>query len=75
MTPIHDLEDHYKYLLTTDQLIDTRDHLPFFRSLPGRILEIGCNAGNSTTAFLVGESTSVTSIDINPDCAGNFPRL
>lgn len=73
MPPIHDLAAHYQHLLTTDQLIDTRDHLPLFRSLTGRILEIGCNVGNSTTAFLVGESESVTSIDINPACAENFP--
>ena len=73
MPPIHDLVAHYQHLLTTDQLIDTRDHLPLFRSLTGRILEIGCNVGNSTTAFLVGESESVTSIDINPACAENFP--
>ena len=73
MPPIHDLAAHYQHLLTTDQLIDTRDHLPLFRSLTGHILEIGCNVGNSTTAFLVGESESVTSIDINPACAENFP--
>lgn len=73
MIPIHDLEAHYRHLLTCPELIDTRDHLPLFRSLTGRILEIGCNVGNSTTAFLVGESESVTSIDINPACAENFP--
>lgn len=75
MTPIHDLEAHYQHLLTCPELIDTRDHLPLFRSLTGRILEIGCDVGNSTTAFLVGESDSVTSIDINPACAENFPGV
>ena len=44
-----------------------------FHSLPGDILEIGCDCGNSTTAFLAGASASVTSIDINPHCAENFP--
>lgn len=67
------LEARYQYLMTTDQLIDTRDHLPLFRSLAGRVLEIGCDVGNSTTAFLAGASSFVTSIDINPRCAGNFP--
>jgi predicted O-methyltransferase YrrM len=69
------LEERYQRLLTCSELIDTRDHLPLFRSLTGRILEIGCNVGNSTTAFLVGESESVTSIDINPKCAENFPGV
>lgn len=67
------LESRYQHLLNCPELIDTRDHLPLFRSLAGRILEIGTNVGNSTTAFLVGESESVSSIDINPQCAGNFP--
>lgn len=73
MTPIHDLAAHYQHLLTCPELIDTRDHLPLFYSLPGRVLEIGCDVGNSTTAFLAGPAVSVTSIDINPHCADNFP--
>lgn len=67
------LEERYQRLLSCPELIDTRDHLPLFRSLTGRILEIGCDVGNSTTAFLVGQSESVTSIDINPACGKNFP--
>lgn len=67
------LEERYQRLLSCPEMIDTRDHLPLFRSLTGRILEIGCDVGNSTTAFLVGESESVTSIDINPACGKNFP--
>jgi hypothetical protein len=73
--PILNLEAHYERLRTCPELIDTRDHLPLFRSLTGRILEIGCDVGNSTTAFLVGPSISVTSIDINPACANNFPGV
>jgi hypothetical protein len=73
MTPILDIAAHYQHLLTCPELIDTRDHLPLFRSLPGAVLEIGCDVGNSTTAFLAGAATTVTSIDINPLCAGNFP--
>jgi predicted O-methyltransferase YrrM len=71
-TPVRDLESHYEHLLTCPEMIDTRDHLPLFRSLTGRILEIGCDVGNSTTAFLVGESRSVASIDINHRCGENF---
>ncbi len=67
------LADHYQHLLTCAELIDTRDHLPLLHSLPGAILEIGCDCGNSTTAFLTGAASSVTSIDINPLCAENFP--
>lgn len=74
MTPA-DLSARYQSLLTCPQLIDTRDHLPLFHSLPGRILEIGCDVGNSTTAFLDGQSTNVVSIDINPACAQNFPGI
>lgn len=66
------LGERYQYLLSCPQLIDTRDHLSYFASLKGNILEIGCDVGNSTTAFLVGESSHVTSIDINPVCARNF---
>ena len=73
MPQVPDLEARYQHLLTCPELIDTRDHLPLFRSLTGRILEIGCDVGNSTTAFLVGQSESVTSIDINPSCRSNFP--
>ena len=73
MTPIGDIDAHYQYLLTCDALIDTRNHLPYFHSLPGDVLEIGCDVGNSTTAFLSGVSRSVTSIDINPACGDNFP--
>ena len=71
--PKMDIPAHYQHLLTTDQIIDTRGHLPLFHSLPGDILEIGCDCGNSTTAFLVGAATSVTSIDTNPYYAFNFP--
>lgn len=71
--PVATLGAHYQHLLTCPELIDTRDHLPLFHSLPGAILEIGCDCGNSTTAFLTGASSSVTSIDINPLCASNFP--
>lgn len=71
--PTATLGAHYQHLLTCPELIDTRDHLPLFHSLPGAILEIGCDCGNSTTAFLTGASSSVTSIDINPLCASNFP--
>lgn len=67
------LEERYQRLLSCPEMIDTRDHLPLFRSLTGRILEIGCDVGNSTTAFLVGQSESVISIDINPACGKNFP--
>jgi hypothetical protein len=67
------LAEHYQHLLTCAELIDTRDHLPLFHSLPGDILEIGCDCGNSTTAFLAGATRSVTSIDINPLCEANFP--
>ena len=74
MTP-QELEAKYAELLTTTRLIDTRDHLPLFHSLQGSILEIGCDVGNSTTAFLSGASTRVTSIGINPVCAGNFPDV
>jgi predicted O-methyltransferase YrrM len=74
MTPA-DLSARYQSLLTCSLLIDTRDHLPLFHSLPGRVLEIGCDVGNSTTAFLAGAAESVTSIDVNPQCAGNFPGI
>jgi hypothetical protein len=74
MTPA-DIAVRYQSLLTCPQLIDTRDHLPLFHSLPGRVLEIGCDVGNSTTAFLAGAAESVTSIDINPACAHNFPGV
>jgi predicted O-methyltransferase YrrM len=84
MTPIRDLPAHYQFLLTCSdswragsdpsvRVVDTLAHLPLFHSLPGRVLEIGCDVGNSTTAFLAGASSQVTSIDINPQCAGNFP--
>jgi hypothetical protein len=71
--PADTLAAHYQHLLTCPEMIDTRDHLPLFHSLPGRVLEIGCDCGNSTTAFLAGAADSVTSIDINPLCAENFP--
>ena len=67
------LEAHYQHLLTCPEMVDTRDHLPLFRSLSGSILEIGCDCGNSTTAFLLSNATKVTSIDINPLCRENFP--
>ena len=58
-------------------MIDTRDHLQFFRAnAKGDVLEIGSDVGNSTSAFLLGveeKGGSVTSIDINPKCAENFP--
>jgi hypothetical protein len=66
------LQAHYDHLMTCPETIDTRDHLPLFRSLGGSILEIGCDCGNSTTAFLLG-GAQVTSIDVNPLCAENFP--
>lgn len=56
--------------------IDTRDHLPFLRSMAkGVVVEIGTDVGNSTCALLLGveeHGGHVTSIDINPKCAGNF---
>jgi hypothetical protein len=56
--------------------IDIRDHLVFFRSVAkGDVPEIGTDVGNSTTAFLLGveeNGGTVTSIDINPQCAKNF---
>jgi cephalosporin hydroxylase len=70
---ITDLLEHYAHLLICAELVDTRDHLPLFHSLPGAVLEIGCDCGNSTTAFLAGVASSVTSIDLNPLCAANFP--
>jgi hypothetical protein len=73
MIPIHDIAAHYQHLLTCPDLVDTRDHLPLFHSLPGHVLEIGCDVGNSTTAFLAGASSQVTSVDTNPLCAANFP--
>jgi hypothetical protein len=66
------LAERYQSLLLRPDPVDTHSHLPLFHSLPGRILEIGCDVGNSTTAFLAGASESVTSIDINPRCADNF---
>ena len=66
------LQARYDHLMTCPEMIDTRDHLPLFRSLGGSILEIGCDCGNSTTAFLLG-GAQVTSIDVNPLCAENFP--
>jgi predicted O-methyltransferase YrrM len=83
-SPVRDLAAHYQFLLTCPDswranldpalpVVDTLAHLPLFHSLPGRILEIGCDVGNSTTAFLAGASSQVTSIDINPRCAENFP--
>jgi hypothetical protein len=70
-----DLSAHYLALLDPARpvLVDTRDHLPLFHSLPGAILDIGCDCGNSTTAFLTGAAKLVTSIDLNPLCAQNFP--
>lgn len=68
-----DLEAHYERLRTCPEMVDTRDHLPLFRSLSGRILEIGCDCGNSTTAFLLSAASLVTSIDLNPVCESNFP--
>ena len=69
------LGERYQHLLTCANLIYTHDHLPYFASLAGDVLEIGCDVGNSTTAFLYGASLSVTSIDLNPRCAENFPGL
>lgn len=69
--------DTYENLQTEHLIVDTRDHLPFFRSVAkGNVLEIGCDVGNSTTAFLLGVEENgghVTSVDINPKCAENFP--
>jgi predicted O-methyltransferase YrrM len=67
------LAERYQSLLSRPDPVDTHVHLPLFHSLTGHILEIGCDVGNSTTAFLCGPSLSVTSIDINPRCADNFP--
>ncbi len=72
-TMLADIPARYANLLVTPSEIDTRDHLPLFHSLSGHILEIGCDCGQSTTAFLDGAAESVTSIDINPHCASNFP--
>lgn len=75
-----DLPQHYLSLLdparalaSHPQHVDTQAHLPLFHSLPGHVLEIGCDCGNSATAFLTGAAESVTSVDINPLCADNFP--
>lgn len=79
---VTDLPAHYAHLLRCPDrepaseglpIVDTRDHLPLFHSLPGHVLEIGCDCGNSTTAFLAGRADTVTSIDFNPLCASNFP--
>ncbi len=73
------LAEHYAKLLDPSRAalgrdhVDTQAHLPLFHSLPGDILEIGCDCGNSTAAFLSGAASSVTSIDINPLCQENFP--
>jgi cephalosporin hydroxylase len=72
-TSLAEIPARYANLLVTPSLIDTRDHLSLFYALPGHILEIGCDCGQSTTAFLAGAAATVTSIDINPHCAANFP--
>ncbi len=70
--------DRFMNQETVYPIIDTRDHLKVFRSVAkGNVLEIGTDVGNSTTAFLLGveeNGGSVTSIDINPKCAENFPN-
>lgn len=68
--------DKFIDLATEHLIVDTRDHLPIFRATHGQILEIGCDVGNSTSAFLLGADEHdghVTSIDINPACRLNFP--
>lgn len=58
--------------------VDTKHHLPYLREQAlGNVLEIGCDVGHSTTALLLGvreHGGHVWSMDINPDCANNFPN-
>lgn len=63
--------ERYEALLASDKYIDTRDHIPFLRSVAkGNVLEIGTDVGNSTTALLLGVKENgghLTSVDIK-DC-------
>lgn len=70
------LLEQYRELITRLTPVDTRQHLPYLRSVAkGIVLEIGCDVGNSTTALLLGveeHGGHVYSVDINPACANNF---
>lgn len=67
--------ERYEALLASDKYIDTRDHLPFLRTVAkGNVLEIGTDVGNSTTALLLGVKENgghLTSVDIK-DCSRLF---
>lgn len=57
-------------------ITDVRDHLPFFRSMRGTVLEIGVRGGVSTSAFLLGLEEAgyghLYSVDIDAQCAVLF---
>lgn len=67
--------ERYEALLGSDKYFDTRDHLPYLRSVAkGNVLEIGTDVGNSTTALLLGVKENgghLHSVDIQ-DCAHLF---
>lgn len=64
--------ERYEALLASDRYFDTRDHLPYLRSVAkGNVLEIGTDVGNSTTALLLGVKENgghLTSVDIKDEC-------
>jgi predicted O-methyltransferase YrrM len=67
--------ERYESLINSDKYLDTRDHLPYLRSVAkGNVLEIGTDVGNSTTALLLGVKENgghLTSVDIK-DCSHLF---
>lgn len=75
LSPTDKIRARYEALLSSDKYFDTRDHLPYLRSVAkGNVLEIGTDVGNSTTALLLGVKENgghLTSVDIK-DCAHLF---
>lgn len=69
------LIDRFNELAYGDKYIDTKEHLPYLRSVAkGNVLEIGTDVGNSTTALLLGVKENgghLTSVDIK-DCSHLF---
>jgi predicted O-methyltransferase YrrM len=64
--------ERYVDAATAHLIVDTRDHLPLFRSVAhGNVVEIGTDVGHSTLAFLLGvqeKGGHVYSIDIRWEC-------